>query len=494
MIKREGATAWVPTLDACLPEPLHRQLYEALRQGILNGQLAPGNRLPSTRTLQAELGVARNTVLAAFDQLLAEGYLESRTGSGTFVATTLPEDLLVAARSQRAGAGAGSRPPALSRAGQAVVGTTSGVSYGGSRPFVFWLPAVDRFPFEIWSRLTARQWSAPRSDLLDYGDASGYGPLKEAIAHHLNTTRALTCTPGQIVITAGAQQGLTLIARLLVDPGQQVWIEDPGYLGARMAFTAAGAEVVAVPVDADGLDPAAGRRLAPAARLAYVSPSHQFPLGVTMSLGRRLSLIEWAASSGSWIIEDDYDSEFRFAGRPLASLHGMDGAGCVIYLGTFSKVLFPSLRLGYVVLPHDLVKPFVALRAWADHHSPTVEQAVLADFISEGHFGRHLRRMRVLYQHRQEVLMAASARHLDSLLDVRPSRSGMHTIGWLGPGIDESAASRAAGRQGVVAAPLSAYATGGLTKPGFVLGYAGFADEEIENAARVLADALSEVI
>ena len=487
-----GTTSWLAELDGTSPEPLHRQLYASLREGILDGRLAPGSRLPSSRTLQAELGVARNTVLAAFDQLLAEGYLVGRLGSGTYVARILPEELMTAGQGRRHGQPGARSPAHLSRAGRAALSIPVTGDPSGTGAFVFWLPAVDRFPFATWSRLTARRWDRPAPGLLDYGDAAGYGPLRASIAAHLNTARALSCSPDQIVITGGAQHALSLLARLLVDPGEEVWLEDPGYLGARTAFVAAGASIVPVPVDHDGLDVSEGRHRAPAARLAYVTPSHQFPLGVTMSLGRRLALLEWAAQERRWIVEDDYDSEFRFAGRPLGSLQGMDQAGRVIYLGTFSKVLFPSLRLGYVVLPVELVKPFVALRTWDDHHSPTMDQAVLADFIAEGHFARHLRRMRALYEHRQEVLLGAGEAHLGSLLEVQPGTGGMHTVAWLPEGSDERAAAAAARSHGVAAAPLGAYASGGSIRPGFVLGYAGFDDAEIENAAKRLAAALRE--
>jgi GntR family transcriptional regulator/MocR family aminotransferase len=496
---------WPPALDPAAPAPLYRQLYDALRDAILGGRLAPGARLPATRALAAQLGVSRNTVVNAFEQLLAEGYISGRTGSGTYVAATLPDDLLTARATHipmpfgnagvtRAG-GAARAPSARGRSLAATPVSAMSASPQEARTgsalrvFRHGLPALDEFPGAQWARLAARRWRRPPRELLGYGDPTGYAPLREALAAYLQASRAVRCTPEQVLIVSGSQQALDLAARVLLDPGDAAWIEDPGYVGARGALLSAGARVVPVPVDGDGLDVAAGIARCPGARLAYVSPSHQYPLGATLSLSRRLALLEWAARAGAWILEDDYDSEFRYAGRPLASLQGLDGEARVIYIGTFSKVLFPALRLGYVVAPPDLVDALAAARALADRHAPTLDQAVLADFIAEGHFARHIRRMRGLYAERQAALVAA-ARALDGLLEVRPAEAGMHLMGWLPPGVDDDTAARAAAEHGVDALALSAHALERPARGGLLLGYAAFDAPALRAGVRRLGAAL----
>jgi len=310
------------------------------------------------------------------------------------------------------------------------------------------------------------------------------------ISAYLGATRAVRCTWEQVIVVSGSQQALDLAARVLLDPGDAAWVEDPGYAGARGALLGAGARLVPVPVDGDGLDVAAGAQLGAGARLAYVSPSHQYPLGVTMSLSRRLALLGWASRSGAWVLEDDYDSEYRYTGRPLEALQGLDPEGCVIYLGTFSKVLFPALRLGYLVVPPELVDPFTAARELVDRQSPSVEQAVLAEFIAEGHFARHVRRMRVLYAERQATLVEAAARELSGALDVRPAEAGMHLVGWLPGGTDDREASRRAAAEGVEATALSLHGIEPPQRRGLLLGYAAVGEEEIRAGVRRLAASL----
>jgi GntR family transcriptional regulator/MocR family aminotransferase len=478
------------TLDPKAAEPLHRQLYERLRESVLSGSLRPGTRLASTRTMARELGVSRNTVMAAFNQLLAEGYLQGRVGSGTYVTRTLPDDVL-RARSTRPERTSVDRGRGLSGRGRQLVGTPVTVARPGA-PVAFrpGLPALDEFPLDLWSRLVARRWRDATPDLLGYGDPAGYRPLREAIAAHLGVARSVRCEPEQVVIVSGSQQALDLASRLLVDPGDTVWIEDPGYLGARAAFSGAGAEIVSVPVDAEGLVVEAGVARAPDAAMVYVSPSHQYPLGVTMSLARRLALLEWARTAGAWVLEDDYDSETRYAGRPLAALQGLDADGRVIYMGTFSKVMLPSLRLGYLVLPPDVVEAFVKARAVSDRHSPTVEQAALADFINEGHFDRHIRRMRMLYADRQAALLHAAQRHLDGLLEIHPHSAGKHVVGLLPESANDVALSERAREHRVEAQPLSVYYLHEPPRPGFVLGYAAVPERATRAAVLRLAQAL----
>ena len=482
-------------LDPTAPEPLYQQLYAEIRGAILAGRLPPGTRLPSSRALAASLEVARATVVCAFEQLVAEGYLESCSGSGTFVARDLPDDLLHArppAAPQRSDAST----PGLSRRGRALAATKVGASppiQGAPRPFQYGAPDSAGLPLELWSRLAVRRFRSPAPELLAYGDPAGYRPLREAIATYLAAARGVRCRADQVIVVSGSQQGLDLAARLLLDPGDQAWMEDPGYLGARGALQAAGAELVPVPVDAEGLDVAAGARLAPRARLAYVTPSHQFPTGATMSLSRRLALLAWARSADAWVLEDDYDSEYRYAGRPLAALQGLDDAGRVIYIGTFSKVLFPSLRLGYLVVPPALAEAFAAARALADDHSPTVLQAIVADFMAEGHFVRHIRRARERYAERQAALVAA-ARPLAGRLDVAPAAAGMHLVGLLPPGADDRALAREASRYGVDTVPLSAYAIRPLPRGGLVLGYSAFTPSQLRDAVARLGPALRAVV
>jgi GntR family transcriptional regulator/MocR family aminotransferase len=484
-----GAPLLIP-LDPDLPEPLYRQIYRALREAMLGGRLLPGVRLPSTRTLATELGVSRNTVLAAYDQLLAEGYLDGRVGSGTVVAESGVARLASVSATRRPSPASATRTP--SRRGTSVASLPTKLSLvgGGSRAFSPGVPALDEFPLQLWRRLVSRRWSQAESKALDYGDQLGYRPLREAIAAYLGAARGVRCDADQLLIVAGSQQALDLTARVLLDPGDTAWIEDPGYFGARGALVAAGARVVGVPLDAEGLSVDAGIARAPNARLVYVSPSHQFPAGMTMSLARRLTLLDWARRSGAWILEDDYDSEFRYASRPLSALQGIDVDGVVIYTGTFSKVLFPALRLGYLVAPPALVDAFVAARLFSDTHAPIGDQAVLAEFLTEGHFERHVRRMRSLYHERQQLLIDSATQELTPALTIGASEAGMHVVGWLAPGMDDRRASRQAARHGVDAIAISAFALEPPARGGLVLGYSHVAPSEIRSGVRKLRKAL----
>jgi GntR family transcriptional regulator/MocR family aminotransferase len=315
--------------------------------------------------------------------------------------------------------------------------------------------------------------------------------LREAIADYLTSARTVRCKPSQVIIVSGSQQALDLVSRVLSDPGECVWMEDPGYAGARAAFLGGGLRVEAIPLDREGLnlEYAIENRQSP--RIIYVTPSHQFPLGMTMSLSRRMTLLEFAERWKSWIIEDDYDSEYRYSGRPLSSLQGLDRSGRVIYVGTFSKVLFPALRLGYMVVPEHLVDAFTSARAMIDRHSPTIEQAVLADFIREGDFTRHIRRMRVLYLKRQNALVAAVQKHLKSMLHVEPADAGMHLVGWLSRGIDGRKLAEAATARGVDVTPLSRYSIRKLQKQAILLGYTGWSEQRIAQAVQKLAEAVT---
>ena len=477
--------------------PLYRQIYEAIRRAILCGEFNRGMRLPATRLLAKQLGVARMTVVNAYEQLLAEGYLEGKTGAGTYVAATLPEEMLRVDKDKllRRKESVPPRNQILSRRGKWLASTSVKTlrAQADSDHYAFQngLPALDEFPFRMWSQLASRRLRNPPRELLGYGDPAGYLPLRAGLAAHLKSARGVRCDADQVIIVAGSQQALDLTARILLDPDDVAWVEDPCYPGARNALLSAGAKVVPVPVDEEGFDLANAVRQSKQARLVYVTPSHQFPLGVTMSLSRRLKLLEWARHSGAFIIEDDYNSEYRYAGHPLASLQGLDRDGRVIYVGTFSKTIFPSLRLGCIVVPKDLTDAFITARALVDRHSPSLDQAILADFINEGHFARHIRRMRSLFAERQQVLVEAVQRDLQGLLEVAPAGAGMHLVGWLPGKISDKAASAKAARYGVEAAPLSAYSTNPLPRGGLVLGYTAVNASQIKDGVRRLAKALA---
>jgi GntR family transcriptional regulator/MocR family aminotransferase len=329
--------------------------------------------------------------------------------------------------------------------------------------------------------------------LLAEGQVAGYTPLRQEIAAYVTAVRGVRCRSEQVLIVNGSQQALDLAARVLLDPGDAAWVEDPGYLGARGALASAGARLVPVPVDGEGLSVETGITLAPHARLVYVSPSHQYPLGVTMSVARRLALLSWASRADAWVLEDDYDSEFRYTGRPLACLQGLDVEGRVLYLGTFSKTLLPALRLGYLIVPDGLVDAFLAAHAVADRHSPTLEQAVLADFIAEGHFARHVRRMRTLYAERQACLLEAAHRELDGALELAPADAGMHLVGWLPSKIIDRDVTSAAAAHGVEVLPLSRYAMNPLVRGALLLGYAGFDRAAIRSGVTRLATVFREM-
>ncbi len=483
-------------VDPTLPVPLYWQLYLHLRAAILSDRLKKGMKLPSTRALASELHIPRNTVVNAYEQLLAEGYLESIAASGTFVASVLPDQYLTlstAAAPISPTKLTSSSHPRLSKIGAALVAepvpNSSTISLYRPRAFRTGLPALDAFPYQLWAKLVARQARHATADTLMYQDPAGYPPLRAAIADHITVTRRVRCTPDQIIIVAGSQGALDLVARLLLNPGDTAWLEDPGYPGARGALLAAGAQIVAVPVDHEGLRVDVGMAHGPAARLVYLTPSHQFPLGVTMSLARRLAVLDWVKRAGAYILEDDYDSEYRFAGRPLAALQGLDDANCVIYSGTFSKTLFPALRLGYLILPPTLVDAFLAARRFTDIHPPHLEQAVLAAFISEGHFGRHLRRMRNLYAERRATLLRALAK---LPLEVYAAETGMHCIGWLPTGMDDQAVARQAAMHDVEVTPLSKFSRLPTPRPGLLLGYAGVDEAQIWAGAHRLAIAIRE--
>ncbi len=597
-------------LDEHGTRTLQQQLYTRLRDDILARRLRTGERMPPTRVLAAQLAVSRTTIVQVYEQLLAEGYLEARQGSGTFVSRQLPEEALTAEpRDGRAFSdGGGWRTSGVRNAVQEVSGTClcDGTGTGtvatngggpshllttddkcaahdaghtsmeplagataeylphrgdhpprvatpqegrglgtspardvpsngaetrphdtGARRLSRWganldeaqaqlwhadgalaerfgpaafdfrpgRPDWDAFPRDLWSRLAARRVRGDSATLASYGDPAGYGPLREAIARHLASSRGVRCDAEQVVVVNGSQQGVDLLVRLWLNPGERAALEDPGYQGAALALRAHGMRVMPIPVDDDGLDIAAIPSAADpdAPRLVYVTPSHQYPTGATLSLPRRLRLLEWAARRGALVVEDDYDSEFRYTGRPLESLQGLDRAGVVTYIGSFSKVLFPPLRVGYVVLPPDLREPFVAAKWLADRQTATLDQQVLSDFIEDGHFERHLRRMRRLYAGRRDALLSALREQLGGIVTPGGDGAGLHLVAWLPDGWDAAHLSRRAAAHGVAAPPIAPYYQGGRARPGLMLGFAALDEATIVEGVRRLARAASDL-
>ncbi len=487
----------VVPLDKASGRPLYKQLYEGYRDAIVERRLKSGQRLPSTRGLAAELRISRIPVLNAFEQLLAEGYLESRIGAGTFVARSLPDAISRPARqapSARAGAPAGPARPAsriLARRSEAILRNASSRWLEGREPFHYPSPPLDQFPVKVWASLVARHSRRSEAGDLHYQPAMGLTALRETVADYLRTSRAVRCDADQILIVNGSQSALDLTVRVLLDERSPVWVEEPGYFGTHQALRLGGARIVPVPVDDEGLDVEAGIARCPRPRAVFVTPSHEMPLGVTMSASRRMRLLEWADHHGVWIIEDDYDGEYRYGNLPIASLQGLDRGSRVIYVGTFTKSLYPSLRLGYVVLPRDLVGPFVATRRAMDFFTPLFFQRVLAEFIREGHFDRHLRRTRLVSRERREALVAALDRNFGSSLRVVGDRAGMFLTVLIPPGRrDEEIAARAAER-GVRAFPLSPCYLGRSRRHGLVLGYGGVPTAAIPDAVRRLRAAFA---
>ncbi|OON59737.1 GntR family transcriptional regulator [Massilia sp. KIM] len=480
-------------LDRSGAIPLFRQLYTRLKDAILRGALAPGARLPATRELCSLLGVSRQTVLAAYEQLTAEGYLRGGVGQGTFV-----EPALNLARPDTPAPGL-LRPLPERGAAMAAAMARTRFHDGPVRAFRPSMPGLDLFPFDLWRKIELRQLRRAGPHL-GYSRPEGYAPLRELLCAYLRASRGVECTPEQIVITSGSQQALYLLGQLLLAPGDRVWVESPGYLGASAPLAVAGASLCTVPVTEEGMDVAYGAKHYPDARMVFATPSHQLPLGVTMSLSRRLELLRWASANRAWIIEDDYDSEYRYTGPPLASLQGLDRAGCVVYVGTLSKVLFPGLRLGYVVAPPALAEPLARAKAVVDRHNAIVPQAVLADFIGEGHFARHIRRTREAYGERREALLGALQDRLGERLRCGPSDAGLDVCVHFQPGRDgrlpeEARVDEAATRAGIELRPLSYYTHAIATPecavtPGLVLGFSAVGPADIRQGVDKLAQVM----
>lgn len=490
-MRQPAAAAIVPfiALDPA-SGPLYQQIHAAYRAAILDGRLRAGQRVPSTRALARELGISRLPVLNAFEQLLHEGYIEGRTGSGTYIASSILDKAAGARSGRRAESSMQSRMRVAAAPPDEGVPDANPRAHLGA--FRLSLPALDRFPLKTWSRLVSRHARRMTVESMAYGDPAGHLPFRHAIADYLRTARGVDCDASQVLIVSGSQMALQLCARVLLREGDTFGFEEPGYHGARDALGTTGATLRTVPVDGDGLVVSALGNAKQAARAVYVTPSHQYPLGVSMNVARRLALLEWAQRSDAWIIEDDYDSEYRYASRPLGSLQGMDRASRVIYVGTFSKVLFPALRIGYMVVPPSLVDSFVAQRRALDLFSPTLYQLALTDFLREGHFARHLRRMRVVYRKRHDTLVEALRYRLGGVLTIVNAEAGMHLTAWLPPEVDDREVVRCAANRGVIAIALSSCYAGKSRRPGLVLGFGGAGEEELTRAVGILAEAIEE--
>jgi GntR family transcriptional regulator/MocR family aminotransferase len=479
------------TLDRHLPVSLQEQIVAYFREAVLGGRLVSGSRVPSSRSLAAEQGIARITAVQAYDRLAAEGYFVSRRGSGCFIAAGIPVEFLakphhVAGKVRRA------KAPRLKR--------IAWIDIIPDRPhnplaLSLGMPAVEHFPWADWSRITQKVYRERRQEMLCYGDPRGAPELRTAIAQYLGTARGIACDADQIIIVSGSQQGIDLTARALVQRNERIWMEEPGYQMARAAFQAALIDPVLVPVDREGIDVAAGISLARRARLALVSPSYQYPLGVTLSLRRRFALLEWAQSTNAWILEDDYAGEFRYSGAPLPPLYTLDRSGRVLYLGTFSKSLAPALRQGFLVVPPDLVERFKGLKLIADRQTPVLDQHVLARFISEGYLAAHLRRMRLLYSRRRSALLEALQSEAAGLLHVSDTPEvGLHIVARLRVPIDDRSVSRGLLQQQIYAAPLSSFYAGATRERGFALGFAGTPESQIRPAVRHLVKAVNSIL
>jgi GntR family transcriptional regulator/MocR family aminotransferase len=467
-------------------EPLFRQVYRGLRQAILAGTFRAGDRLPSTREMAAELGLSRTVVLLAYDQLVAEGFAAGRGGSGTYVSEGLggsrPKKIEASTRLR------------LSRYGSAAAGVAASVDFPGRRAIRLRYDFeyggrgdVETFPFEMWRRILLRHVRNAPVRELDYAGAAGSLALREAISVHVRRSRAVACDPSQVIIVNGSQQALDLVARVLIERGDQVAMEDPQYQGAREIFRSAGAGLQLVPVDREGLDP---DKLPKSARLAFVTPSHQFPTGAILPLARRLALLAWARRKNAVIVEDDYDGEFHYQGQPLESLQGLDSEGRVIYIGTFSRTVFSALRIGYLIAPKSLVPAFTSAKWLCDRHTATLEQETLAEFIATGMYERHLRRVRRRNTANREALLGAIGKYLGGRLEVSGEGAGTHVVLWPRGQMAEDAVIEKAAAAGVGIYGISGYFLTRSARTGFMLGYSRMKENEIREGIRRLAGVL----
>ena len=475
---------WRIARGAAAP-PVFRQIYLEIRAAIAARSLAPGQRLPSTRDLAARLGVSRTSAVAAYEQLAAEGWVDCRTGSGAYVGVDLPAPF-------RAPAIPPAAPSRYATDPEALFAPLRPTNETAERPFAMGLALMDARAQDVWRRLTHRSVRRMAEVHFGYTDPRGLTALRDGLADYLRGARGLKCEPGQVLITSGTQHAIDLASRLLLRPGDPIWVEDPTYPMTCKALAAAGLRPVAVPVDDQGLVVAEGVRRAPDARAAVVTPSHQYPTGAVLSMSRRVELLTWARSAKAWIVEDDYDSELRFRGRPLAALQGLDEADRVIYVGTLNKSLFPGLRIGYLVAPPSLVEAFLNARHLGDRQPPTLTQTVLADFVAEGHLAAHFRRLRQLYLRAQEVVTHALEPVVTEIGGRMPAPDqGNHLVVWLPESFDDLALERAARAEGITCRALSRLYLEARPRPGLMLGFTGFRPEQLQAPAARLAQLIA---
>ena len=473
-VDRDGAT------------PIFRQIYLQIRSAILSRTFPPGTKVPSTRTLASRLSVARASVVSAYEQLLAEGYLAGKVGSGTYISSDLPEAL------ERGPTRFSKRRLAdtrgVSRRERLAIEFAGSMTGSDDRPFNTGRTLLDARTVEIWRTLTNRAMRSFEPRHLGYSDPCGFIELRRAICEYLRAARAVRCDPDQIIVTAGSQHAFDITIRVLLRPGDEVWIEDPGYPLTRHALVAAGAKVRPIPVDAQGVDVGSAIKSAPRATAAVVTSSHQFPMGVVLSMARRLELLAWAGKAGAWIIEDDWASEYRYSGRPLASLQGLDEGGRVIYLGTLNKTLFPGLRIGYVVVPRQLLDAFIGARYLMDRQPPSLQQTVLAEFMQDGFLAAHIRRMRLKYLNQRDALVGELARKANSCFTVDVPDQGMHVVAYLKSGHSDVEIERAARERGVVVGAMSRLYVKASPRSALLLGFSGYPPQRLIPAAARLAE------
>lgn len=456
--------------------PMYERIYQAFRDTILNGQVFPGARLPATRALAQHYGVSRNTIIQAYDQLASEGYFETRHGSGTYVANELPENFVLSR--QLSGTKKGvlkTKPPdKLWNAGKP------------PRPFQIGVPDMERFPTETWLKLYAKHVRSSPYSLANYELEDGHSSLKNTIASYLNTRKGVRCSSKQILVLPGSQQAQELVVRSLLRPGDQAWIEDPCYRGTRSALRQNGIKAIPVPLDENGLDVSYGLKKAPKAGLAIVTPSHQYPIGCSMPIGRRLELLQWANESEAWILEDDYDSEYRYRGKPIPAMQGIDEGNRVLYMGTFSKCLFPDIRIGYLVAPFSILDALKEMQATTGSYPPIAMQATLAAFMHDGHFERHIRRMRSRYSKLYYSLIEALEKNCSDYLTIGPREGGMHVTVFLKDTSKTATIQEEAGKQGIALSPIFKYASSKDSAQGFLLGFSCFGGKQLISSTRQL--------
>ena len=485
-------------LDGRRRAPLFRQLYDSIRAAILDGRLTANSRIPSSRDLVKQLGVSRTTVVTAIDQLIAEGYLQTAVGSGTFVSREIPTDrpFLREVPEPEAGQLRPANSTQLSSRGQVFAGKTIAPApfSGPIKAFRPGVPALDQFPVAIWSQLVRRMWKQLTPRDLSYGPPAGYFPLRQELAKYLSAHRGVRCTAEQVILTGGTQAAIDLVARLCLDTGDEVLFENPGYTSARHCFLGQGARIAPMKIDANGLAFAAAKDAFPNARLAYVTPSHQYPLGHTLPIEKRMELIRWAANGNRWIVEDDYDSEYRYGQKPIPAMQGMDSAGRTLYVGSLSKVAFPALGLGYLIVPAGLASAFEAALATSTRPTSMVDQFVLHEFIREGHFARHLRRMRKTHAERHDVFVSEMERHLPDVFTILGTGAGLHCAAQLRNRRNDTAVASQLAEIGIITRPLSGYYHSSTPKrdriSGLVFGFAPATPGQIRYAVRRMAEVL----